>query len=352
MNKKLLAVAIGAALSAPMLAQADVKVGGTFNVSMDYLDTSDGVTPTPSYYKQWNVSSNSSFIKIDVSEDLSGGMKAYASLQEFFRLDNTGATITDSGKDTATVNRMTDGIAYVGLQTSFGSLQAGAQDSMAKTNGGAYDLFRNSLGDSRNLGVNNNRVQNVVAYVSPTFAGVTAVAGKSTNVDNTVAGPGSVEATTVLVKYAGGPVTVGVAMDSLNNAIDTQTINLGASFAIASAKINAFYQKVENLAIANDEQTTMGIGASFTTGNHTMKAQYYTVTDATAAGVETDAKMIALGYDYAFSKTFKGYVVIAQTEDGTGGSDYGMAAGGHGDQPAVIGGETMNGVGIGAIINF
>ena len=44
MNKKLLTLAIGAALAAPMLAQADVKIGGSVNMSVDYIDTNDTAT--------------------------------------------------------------------------------------------------------------------------------------------------------------------------------------------------------------------------------------------------------------------------------------------------------------------
>ena len=76
MNKKLLAVAIGAALAAPMYAaNAAVTVGGQAHISADYVDTfavTTGTTLNANSTKQWNISSNVSNIFFKAEEDLGG----------------------------------------------------------------------------------------------------------------------------------------------------------------------------------------------------------------------------------------------------------------------------------------
>jgi len=359
MNKKLLSLAIGAVLAAPMLAQADVKIGGTFNVSADYIDTATGVTPTDTA-KTWNVSSNSSFIQIDASEDLGGGMKGVATLQQFFRLDGNAATGA-SASSPYTTSRMTDGNAFVGLQTGLGLLKAGTHDTLAKQNGRDYDLFGNTLGDSRNLDVNNTRAPNVIAYVSPKMAGVTVAVAHVTNFDNSSTGassPSQVKANSARVKYEGGPVVAGVAIDILNpgasaTADDETWLNVGAGMKFGSARVVVFYQQHDNVGTATTaEKTTMGVGGSFGIGaNDTIKAQVYKLTSSVTGSADVESTMIAVGYDHAFSKAFTGYVVYAQT-DNDAGIGSGMAGGGHGDNVAAIAGETQTGIGAGFKYSF
>lgn len=388
MNKKLLAVAIGAALSAPMLAQADVKVTGTLNVSADYLDTRTYAgTDT---YKVWNVSSNASFFKIEASEDLGGGMKGIAAIQEFVRMDNTAGSNAAATSlynytwyryvNNKNTNRLFDGEAYLGLSAGFGTVLLGSLDSPAKKLGRSVDLFSNQIGDSRNLDVNNNRFQNTVAYQSPKMAGVSFELQHSTNLDNSANGnntywwgtgsiPTQSTANSIGVKFEMGTLMVGAAYEVATpvgnytgagfsgGREDEKWTNLAASYGIGPAKIVALYSKHENvgqLVTPNMDKTTYGIGGSFAFGNETVKLQYYKVQDDDVLGAPTnsgDAKMIAVGYDHAFSKTFTGYVAYAQTENDANKS-YSMAAGGHGDQPSTFAGESMAGLSIGAIMKF
>src|SRR3989338_7163434 len=89
MNKKLLTVAIGAALAAgPMLAQADVKLYGKVHMSVDWVNPGDkGAGNDASSRKHTAVSSNASRWGIDVSEKLGGGMTAIAKLEQDIQAD-------------------------------------------------------------------------------------------------------------------------------------------------------------------------------------------------------------------------------------------------------------------------
>ena len=394
MNKKLLAVAIGAALTAPMYAaNAAVTVGGQAHLSADYVDQFDGGTSTDSH-KVWNISSNVSNIFFKGEEDLGGGLKGVFFLQEYFRLDNNGGAAPTSA--TGASNRMFDAPAYAGLSSSsFGSILLGNMDGPAKLNGRAVDLFGNQIGDSRNVGADNTRFQNAIAYVSPTFVGITATLAHSTNVDNTIAAPDAATAgatpaakqlygTAIGVKWENGPVMVGGTYTMVNDRLSTagatykttDLYNVAASFKFAGARIVGFYQggtaysvvagptgTINNGTMNNtdgSDSSVYGLGASYTFGSETITAQWYSLTNKATGKSDISSNVYALGYDHAFSKTFTGYVAVAFASNDAGSAttavannNAGMSAGGgHGDQPANVNGGDQNGLSLGIIYNF
>ncbi len=391
MNKKLLTVAIGAALAVPMFAQAAVTVGGQAHMSADYVDTFEatGTTLNSNSKKLWNISSNVSNIFFKAEEDLGGGVSGVFFLQTYFRLDDNGgatqSTVTAS-------NRIHDAPAYAGLSSkSFGSILLGNMDSPTKNTGRAVDLFGNAIGDSRNTAADNTRFQNAVFYNTPNFGGVVVTLAHSTNLNNTIAATsadtvtnvgstataidGSNTADALGVKFEQGPVMVGAAYQRIiaNNAgtnvttgtytaayDDNSIMNLGVSLKFGPARIVGFYQQAKANANADgNDADTYGIGAAFKFGNETIKAQYYNVTKMQNARSDTSASVYALGFDHAFSKTFTGYVAVAVADNDstvagmTPGNNVGMAGGGgHGDTPNVFAGESQSGLSLGVIYNF
>jgi len=394
MNKKLLAVAIGAALAAPMYAaNAAVTVGGQAHISADYTDTfaATGTTVNASDTKQlWNISSNVSNIFFKAEEDLGGGLKGVFFLQEYFRLDNNSGAV-NSGTLTGG-NRMHDAPAYAGLSGGFGSILLGNMDSPTKLVGRAVDLFNNQIGDSRNAAADNTRMQNSVFYATPNFGGVVVTLAHSTNLDNTIAatsadttvnagGPpltaapvavtGSKTGNALAVKFEQGPVLVGAAYQYVINndsttgpaVYDDNVIwNVGAAFKIGTAaRIVAFYQDASaNGNVIGTDAATYGLGGSFTFGNETIKAQYYNVTKSQLARTDVSSSVYAIGYDHAFSKTFTGYVAYAVADNdatiagvtASGNTVGSTGGGGHGDAPNVFAGESQSSLSLGIIFNF
>lgn len=368
MNKKLLAIAIGAALAAPVyVAQADVKIGGQAHVSADYVDTVTNTT-TNDQAKYWNISSNVSNIFVKAEEDLGGGMKGIFFLQEYFRLDDNGGNSTVAGS----TNRMHDAPAYAGLGGGFGTVLMGNMDGPAKLVGRAVDLFNNQIGDSRNAGAENTRLQNSIAYISPTMAGFTVTLAHSTNLDNgfvTPSGAAQNYGTEIGAKYESGPVMVGAAYMMVDNrtstavAYDTATVyNLGASFKFGGARIVGFYQGATAVGnVPGTDADTYGIGASYTFGGtETIKAQWYNLTRKANNLADISSSVYAIGYDHAFSKTFTGYAAIAFASNDTGSASTAVAnnavamagGGGHGDSPLNYNGGDQNGLSLGIIYNF
>jgi predicted porin len=380
MNKKLLAVAVGAALTAPMYAaNAAVTVGGQAHLSADYVDTLTNTT-TNDQKKVWNISSNVSNIYFKAEEDLGGGLKGIAFLQEYFRFDDNGGATQTSGASgssatTAYGTRMHDAPAYAGLSSSqFGTVLLGNMDGPVKLTGRSVDLFGNAIGDSRNAAVDNTRFQNAIAYATPNFAGVTVVVAHSTNADNGVVTPTTqtpngfgtstntkqIYGTALGVKYEQGPLMVAGAYMMLDDRLSTATTtykttdayDLAASFKFAGARIVGFYQGVTGAGnVDGADADTYGIGASYTFGANTIKGQWYNFTNK-AGATDVSSSVYALGYDYAFSKTFTGYVAIAAASNDLG-NKIGMAGGGgHGDTPANYSGGDQNGLSLGMIYNF
>lgn len=388
MNKKLLAVAIGAALTAPMYAaNAAVTVGGQAHVSADYVDTYQGTATTSTSAKEWNISSNVSNIFFKADEDLGGGLKGVFFLQEYFRLDDNGGA-TQTGQNNAYASpsmnggtRMHDAPAYAGLSSdSFGSVLLGNMDGPAKLTGRSVDLFGNAIGDSRNAGVDNTRFQNAIAYLSPTWAGVSFVLAHSTNVDNGIVTPTTASpngyapvapasstntkqlyGTALGVKYEQGPLMVGASYTMVNDRLSTATTtykttdmyNLAAGFKIAGARIVAFYQGITGVGnVDGTDADSYGIGASYTFGNETIKAQWYNLTNKATGVADLSSSVYALGYDHAFSKTFTGYVAIAAASNDLGNKIGMTGGGGHGDTLPNVSGGDQNGLSLGIIYNF
>lgn len=379
MKKKLLTAAISAAMLAGFtLAQADVKIGGTINVSVDSIKgcklTGAGCTGNST---NMDVSSNASNVVLSASEDLGGSMKGVFSWQEFIRADNNSGSY---GSSTAGyTGSLTGGNTYLGISDSWGMITAGNNDSGAKLNGRAFDLFGNQIGDSRNADASNNRMSNLVWYTSPTMSGFSGMIGHATNLtappataspaavtpDTSATFDNSTDANTLMLKYAQGPFAVGLGYDklSLGSGVAGQGdkwTNLGGSFTMPTdTTITLFYQKHQNAySTSSNEIKTQGIGVlQKFGGNNAVKAQYYNAKVDTA-GVDGKGKLYAIGFDHYFSKTFSGYLAYAKAKNPSSCSGtaisacMSMAGGGHGDNPGTQAGKNMSGYSVGAIMKF
>lgn len=357
MNKKLLAVAVAAALAAPLAANADsgnVAIYGSMHVSVDSLDNGDT--------RQWNASSNSSYIGFKGAEDLGNGLKAVWQLESLVNLNGTGNT---SGAP----NTLSSRNSFLGLAGGFGTAVVGTHDTPVKILGRKADLFGDQIGDSRNLiadgqaayaGTNwDLRPSNVIAYISPTFGGVHGAIAYVTNVGSGATekdGCGNFNCATAwsgLVIYEGGPLMVGAGYEKhnlsrvVNGANDQSVLRVVGGYSFGDAKITALYQKEDDLAGGNDGRKVWGLGAGYKIGATTIKGQYYNAGDVDNTS-STGATMWALGADYALSKRTTAYVAYARTNNDDNTKGYTAFGGGHGDNPATaVNGDTSAGLSLG-----
>ncbi len=218
MNKKLLAVAVAAAVAAPLSAQAgsDVTLYGIGKLSQEYVDQ-DGLAGTGAGsqsggYDGWDTVSRASRLGVKGSEDLGGGLKAIFKMEfEIPMTDSprsTGIRDNDRGQI-----RMRN--SYVGLAGKWGTALIGRHDTPLKVSTGRLDLFSDELGDyNTTVGFVDVRADNTIAYISPswnglTFAGAVVSPGGSTTLDTegnrSQDADGFADAFSVALMYSNGP---------------------------------------------------------------------------------------------------------------------------------------------------
>ena len=172
------------ALAAPAIASADAILYGKLNVGINYVDQNEG-------FKGWGLSDNqviksafknqylgitnpfittpqgpSNRLGVKGSEDLGNGLKAIYQIE-------LGFSISDSNNNGAVNNEaITMRNTFVGLAGNFGTVLMGRHDTPLKISTGPLDLFADTLADNNNtVGFQDLRVDNAVAYISPSFSG-------------------------------------------------------------------------------------------------------------------------------------------------------------------------------------
>lgn len=152
--KKILPLAIAAALVAPAAAMADATVFGKVHMIVQSVDDGNDTV--------WSTDSVASRVGVKGSEDLGDGLKAVYHL-EFGVNPDAGSTVSNRNQ-------------FVGLAGGFGTVLAGRHDTPMKMSQGAFDEFGDlPYGDIETVIPGEDRISNVLAYVSPAFSGLTIV---------------------------------------------------------------------------------------------------------------------------------------------------------------------------------
>jgi predicted porin len=217
MKKSLLAVAVAAALPTFAQAQSSITMFGILDASVEYSDAqanssiSSATQAVQNGEDGFRVSSglqSGSRFGIRGVEDIGGGLKGIFTLEH--RLDiSTGDTIggqiflLPGASNSSTNNKFWNGQAWVGLQTNFGNITFGRQYSpifwaLLPADATVYGFYNNWAGLSgNNLNVASPqgpfRLDNSIAYKSPTMGGLTVYATYAfgENLTNNAAGSAS-----------------------------------------------------------------------------------------------------------------------------------------------------------------
>ena len=313
MKKSAIALAVAGVFAAPMAfaATANVDVYGIMDIAVQ--DT-DAANATP------DVVSNFSRIGFKGSEDLGNGLKALWQIET--QIDNgSGTDIGEQVSGTSLANRN----SFVGLAGGFGTVVMGRHDTPYKMSTGSLDIFGDTLADY-NLGrldgvqllANGHDVRNAnaVAYISPSFSGLTVAAAVVMD-DAAGAADDTADATSVSATYANGPMMLTAAYQDLGNAAGADAVNnawkLGGAYTIGDVRLGAVYEEVS--ATATTDRETWLVNAAYTMGPIVLKAQYGEVEVGTSA--EADGDMWAIGADYNLSKRTKAYAVYGVGDDGS-----------------------------------
>ncbi len=242
MNKKLVTLAVAAALAAPAIASADAILYGKLNVGLSYMDQDMGGQDG---FKGWGMSDNKAIksgwtnqnwnltnpfittpqgpanrLGVKGSEDLGNGLKAIYQV-EF------GISLTDSLNTAVSGNEpVTMRNTFVGLAGNFGTVLMGRHDTPLKISTGPLDLFADTMADYNNtVGFQDLRADNVVAYISPSFSGFQFAGAVHAGGGATY--PGSfnndadslAEAYSLAAIYKNGPWYASLAYEGLGEAL-------------------------------------------------------------------------------------------------------------------------------------
>jgi len=328
MNKKIVAIAIAAVLAAPMALQAAPTVYGKMHLSLESDNNlEDG---------KWSMENNNSNLGVKGSEDLGNGLSAVYKI-EFGLGGATGGAI--GGADATVTARNT----YVGLAGSFGTALMGRHDTPYKIAADNLDPFANTTADQSRMyngfavagaGSSERRLNDVVAYISPSFSGLT-LAGAVALAEVPAADHDGNDLTDIIslaAMYSNGPIYVGLGYETISDDLlpETETLTrLGASYDLGTIKLGLVYGMAQNIAGLDEaDSATISAYGTFTFGNTALKLALAqeTTEDAVADDVENTA--ITVGVDHSLSKATKVYAIYDSydNDDDAGDADYNTIA--------------------------
>jgi predicted porin len=368
MQKKLIALAIAAAFSAP--AFADVTVYGVVDAAVarasgngqksDTIMVSGGLA--------------SSRLGVKTVEDLNNGMKAVVVLE--YGLDAQNGTALGAARQTMLAVAGDFGTVATGyLQTTgydFGvkfDPTAGSAVSplQSMTKGGVFLIGSNTIA---------SRAPRALAYISPDMGGVTVAVNYSTdtNLDATVnaitaptvvyaagsiTGLGNVAqpsagtdmkipAYLISVNYANGPLAVAGVIADANVAaanFHIKDMALGASYDLGVVKLMGTYQTTKFDTAGNGSSKAMSFSAVAPVGPGAVAFSYAKNTmDSTTWGTDTSAKGMTVAYLQGLSKTTTMYVALEKVSQGQATNAYSVynnaLGGGLTAQGAAVNGNT------------
>lgn len=348
MQKKIIALAIAGLASTAAFAQSNVTIYGSLDYGYSYrtdarkpAGTNRGIADSASKLDGGQTQGNR--IGFKGVEDLGNGLKAVFLIEQGF-LGDTGAT---AGNNNFAAFNGTSPVAsaagytrqaYVGLAGNFGTLIGGRLYTPYWSFTGAIDPFgHGTVGQYDNVAgdvspfLSVARVDNAVAYVSPSFGGVTVTAAYSNmaaGADSTVDNSQNSTVYALLGQYTGGPVTAGVnyhviktGSQTLGTANvagvkDVQNLTAGGVFDAKVVKVHAMYSwnQIDVVAAASDVKVNnYMVGLTAPIGKATIKASY-TLSDGNyAAG--GNAQQYAIGANYALSKRTDLYTAYSMIDN-------------------------------------
>ena len=340
MQKKLIALAVAAAASTGAFAQSSnvqiygvVDYGYTIRHDRNQAAKDAGISKTNSAFNSGQAAG--SRIGFKGVEDLGNGLKAVFVLERGFALD-TGSDI-NTGDNVSGFNRQ----AYVGLSGSYGTVVGGlvytpyytlvsGLDPFAD---GTVGTYHNVKGDINGL-FNPVRVNNTVAYVSPSWSGFNFTAAYSNNAladdsatrnaanDNVYALAGNYVAPDWNVGLSYHYIAAGKAQGVARDLKGVHNITLGGAYDFKAVKVSAFvsYDKASYKDNAlgiyptpdnkkSISQTNFMLGAVAPFGKHAVKGSVnYSYNSKNQYG---KAWQFAVGYDYNFSKRTNFYAAYS-----------------------------------------
>lgn len=304
--KKVLSLAIAAALVAPAAVMADATLFGKAHFIIENVDDGD--------QDVWGVDSIQSRVGVKGSEDLGGGLKALYHFE--FKVHN------DDGAD-----GLGDRNQFIGLSGGFGTALLGTHDTPMKMSQGKFDEFGDlPNGDLANVIPGDDRLENVIAYVSPAMGGLTFVGALVPGERGDLDLDGIADHISLAGLYSNGPLFASLAYNSydLGSAVDAEPSLLRATAVWNGGMWQAgvMFASMDLDLDGVDDPDYLGLSGHVKVGGAgKIKAQYL-MGDSTNGGVtalvpgfspnvnvgmpvadpENEVTQFSVGYEHAMSK--------------------------------------------------
>lgn len=338
MNKKLLALAMGAVVAMPVSAVAAPTLYGKMNVTLDQIEIDTGTPATST--DQWELNSNASRLgvkgDVEISEDLKGIYQAEYQID----VDNGAAastTVVTAVNTSTTPPTVTTGSVsqpfsqrniYAGLKGGWGTFMAGKFDTPLKNAQGSVDQFNDLRGDIAGIMPGETRADNVIQYSSPKLGematvNVALMPAEGSDVDGDGKNDdGLADSISASVVLESGGLYAALALDSNmtgSGSVDSfsraDIMRLVAAYKMDAFEVGAIFQTAEDLATGSKkEDSAMLVSAAFKSGEWKFKAQFGTGEGDASSKEKT---LMAVGADYKLGKNSMlfGYYSAVETDN-------------------------------------
>lgn len=323
MKKSLLALAVLGAFASAASAQSSVTLSGLVDAGVRRVGTATG--------HDWNMGgSQSGYNSFTIAgrEDLGGGMAAFFALNHRFAINNgtinsqqnfcsTGA-VTNTTAPCGPVSTFYRNVS-VGLAGGFGDVRLGRILMPLQDMNGGFDAFDTGYVATTHTGgiTATIRANNAIYYRSPNMGGLTVHAaiaagegqlqGETANNVSSVVGTSKLAAGGIgerpigfSVRYAAGPINLGVAYDK--NLADYKTVGVYGSYDLGVAKLMAQYESGDgNIGATGpkEKMKAMSVSARIPLGAVIGKVGYVRFNSNLA---NQDASKFGFGGEYVLSK--------------------------------------------------
>lgn len=309
MQKKLIALAVAGLVSVPAFAQSNVTIYGVADMGVAYR--SDNINDAvESQFALNSGQLNGSRLGFKGTEALGNGLTAGFVLEQGLFIDNGAPHDT-----TRSFSRQ----SYMTLGGNFGTVALGRQYTPQHLLFASYDPFgQGTVGQNVNvwsmgsLGYT-TRLDNLAAYISPTFAGFNVVAGFSFNAaaQENLGNDGDVQVWAINPNYKNGPISAAINYHEARvkgTPVKFQVFDLLGSYDFGVAKLAAAYGQSETDGV-DDKTKKFMVGVTVpVSANGAVLASY---NQAKQNAIDAKAKQWAVGYTHNLSKRTALYTAYA-----------------------------------------
>ncbi len=195
--------------------------------------------------------------------------------------------------------------SWVGVNTPWGRLFAGRNDTPMKLLQLRIDLFNDMQGDVRTLVVGDNRPTDTVNYVSPSIAGFTfsysaIIDGQDSLRDR------ATKSTSSSLAYDTERFHVGIAVD--NDVLNNDVFRFVTQYREGNLQLGLLYELSENGTNTRGKEDGLFVSAALTRGKLVYKAQ----TGASEQRRDGN-RQTSLGVDYVVNDDFRWFTFMTAT---------------------------------------